>query len=189
MNAILYVRLLFYASLCKLHFSILLLLHIKQNFNFVLFFYNKKNMKRLFPPTLNNPSKPHFLAGCIFNFRKLNFLFQNERLNECNEQVPQVSGQGGSLIYMGAYLEADLIIRLFGISFCSISCGYCRSINGTILGNDESMASVVQLQPVEDGATCDDWTCQAGKPMQVGRQQLSNRILQKWIICIQEMYQ
>ena len=85
---------------------------------------------------------------------------------------------------MGAYLEADLIIRLFGISFCSISCGYCRSINSTILGNDESMASIVQLQPVEDGATCDDWTCQAGKPMQVGRQQLSNRILQKWIICI-----
>ena len=85
---------------------------------------------------------------------------------------------------MGAYLEADLIIRLFGISFSSISRGYCRSINGTILGNDEPMASVVQLQPVEDGATCDDWTCQAGKPMQVGRQQLSNRILQKWIICI-----
>ena len=154
-------------------------------------------MKRLFPPTLNNPSKPHFLAGCIFNFRKLNFLFQNERLNECNEQVPQVSGQGGSLIYMGAYLEADLIIRLFGISFCSISCGYCRSINSTILGNDESMASIVQLQPVEDGATCDDWTCQAGKPMQVGRQQLSYRILQKWIISVSiskhihigEMYQ
>ena len=85
MNAILYVRLLFYASLCKLHFSILLLLQIKQNFNFVLLFDDKKNMKRLFPPTLNNPSKPHFLAGCIFNFRKLNFLFQNERLNECNE--------------------------------------------------------------------------------------------------------
>ena len=98
---------------------------------------------------------------------------------------------------MGAYLEADLIIRLFGISFCSISCGYCRSINSTILGNDESMASIVQLQPVEDGATCDDWTCQAGKPMQVGRQQLSYRILQKWIISvsisknihIEEMYQ
>ena len=98
---------------------------------------------------------------------------------------------------MGAYLEADLIIRLFGISFCSISCGYCRSINGTILGNDESMASIVQLQPVEDGATCDDWTCQAGKPMQVGRQQLSYRILQKWIISVSisknihigEMYQ
>ena len=98
---------------------------------------------------------------------------------------------------MGAYLEADLIIRLFGISFCSISCGYCRSINSTILGNDESMASIVQLQPVEDGATCDDWTCQAGKPMQVGRQQLSYRILQKWIISVSisknihigEMYQ
>ena len=156
-------------------------------------------MKRLFPPTLNNPPKPHFLAGCIFNFRKLNFSFSKWEI-EWVQWIGTTLGirAGGKLnIYMGAYLEADLIIRLFGISFCSISCGYCRSINSTILGNDESMASIVQLQPVEDGATCDDWTCQAGKPMQVGRQQLSYRILQKWIISVSkyknihigEMYQ
>ena len=65
------------------------------------------------------------------------------------------------------YLKADLIAGLFGIAFDSVGRSHCWRVNGTIVSNYESVTSVVQLQPIKNGTTCDDRARQGGETMQI----------------------
>ena len=47
-----------------------------------------------------------------------------------------------------SYLKADLIVGLFGIAFDGVGRSHSRGVDGTIVGNDESVASIVQFQPI-----------------------------------------
>ena len=46
------------------------------------------------------------------------------------------------------YLEADLIAGLFGIAFDGVGRSHSWGVDGTIVGNDESVTSIVQFQPI-----------------------------------------
>lgn len=46
------------------------------------------------------------------------------------------------------YLKADLIAGLFGIAFDGVGRSHSWGVDGTIVGNDESVTSIVQFQPI-----------------------------------------
>ena len=47
-----------------------------------------------------------------------------------------------------SYLKADLIAGLFGIAFDGVGRSHSWGVDGTIVGNDESVTSIVQFQPI-----------------------------------------
>ena len=49
---------------------------------------------------------------------------------------------------MYTYLKADLIAGLFGIAFDGVGRSHSWGVDGTIVGNDESVTSIVQFQPI-----------------------------------------
>ena len=63
------------------------------------------------------------------------------------------------------YLKTDLIVGLFGIALYSVGRGHSRSVDCTVVCNDEAVTSVVQFQPIKNGTTCDDGTRQVGEPV------------------------
>ena len=63
------------------------------------------------------------------------------------------------------YLEADFIAGLFGTAFDSVGRGHGWSVDGTIVSNYESVTSIVQLEPIKNGTTCDDGPRQGGETM------------------------
>ena len=89
---------------------------------------------------------------------KTNDVFSKGLPNKVNEN---------KIIIKYTYLEADLIAGLFGIAFDSVGRSHGWSVNGTIVSNYESVTSVVQLQPIKNGTTCDDRARQGGETMQI----------------------
>ncbi len=68
-----------------------------------------------------------------------------------------------------SYLETDFIRRLFCIFFNGVGRRNCRSVDGPVLADDQSMPAVVQLQPVQHGTAGDHGTGEMGEAIEIIR--------------------
>lgn len=78
-----------------------------------------------------------------------------------------------------SYLEADLIRGLFRVSFDHVSRSHGRCVDGPVIGHNETVASVIELEPIEHGSTGDNWTGQRREPTKIAWKQLPYRILER----------
>ena len=77
------------------------------------------------------------------------------------------------------HLEADLIRGLLVVLLDGVGGGHCRRVDVAVVGDDEPVSAVVDLEPVEDRAARHDRPGQAGETGQVRGQELPDRLLEQ----------
>ena len=82
---------------------------------------------------------------------------------------------------MDSYLKTYFIWSLLGISFDGVCGGDCGRVDGAVVGDDEPVTPVVQLQPVEDGPARDHGAGQPRETHQVVGEQRAHGILKQRI--------
>lgn len=77
-----------------------------------------------------------------------------------------------------SYLEADLVRRTLGVSLDGVGCRHGGGVDGAVVWDEEPVTPIIELEPVEDGPTRDDWSGQVGETAQISGEQSTYRVLE-----------